>query len=69
MISGDYNVGVKEELDKTEVPIELLLLAMVEIGIFQVCYFGQVRVALVNFFLQVRFGGFSFSGQIFQSGI
>ena len=40
VISREYNVGVKEELEKTEVPIELLLLAMMELGIFQVCYFG-----------------------------
>ena len=36
VISREYNIGVTEEIDRTEVPIELLLLAIVEIGIFQV---------------------------------
>ena len=54
-ISREYNIGVTEEIDRTEVPIELLLLAIVEIGIFQV----EFRQNICLYFLVIFYVNFS----------
>ena len=53
-MSREYNIGVTEEMDKTQVPIELLLLAMVEIGIFQV-EFSQIIFVFFSGYFSCKF--------------